>query len=50
MTRRKRKEDFGTIDAWLERKALLRRKKIEADRKRAAEKLNTNFQELMEDW
>ena len=43
MTRRKRKEQFETIEEWLIHKANLRRKKKEEDKKRAAEKLDREF-------
>lgn len=44
MTRRKRKEQFETIDEWLTHKANLRRKKEEEGRKRAAGKMNKEFE------
>lgn len=44
MTRRKRKEQFETIDEWLIHKANMRRKKKEEGRKRAAEKMNREFE------
>ena len=43
MTRRKRKEQFETIDEWLIHKANLRRKNEEKDRKRAAGKIDRGF-------
>lgn len=44
MTRRKRKSQFKTIEEWLIYKANLRRKEKEEDRKRAAEKMNREFE------
>lgn len=43
MTRRKRKEQFETIEEWLIHKANLSRKKKEKDRKRDAAKLDREF-------
>lgn len=43
MTRRKRRENFGTIEEWLIHKANLRRKKEEEDRKWATERMNKEF-------
>ena len=44
ITRRKRKEQFGTIEGWLMHRASLSRKKKEEARKRDAEKLNKEFE------
>lgn len=48
MTRRKRKEQLETVEGWLEHKANIRRKKKEEDRKRAAEKMNREFEAYRE--
>ena len=44
MTRRKRKSQFTKLDEWLIHKANLSRKKEEEGRKRAAEKMNREFE------